>query len=66
MTTTIKIPAKGDHYISSDSKNTFEVTNVFVMNGEVEPWVEYMNIKSKTQYTCKQGAFLARFTHRVA
>ena len=65
MKTTIKIPAKGDQYISTNSE-MFEVTNIFMMNGEVEPWVEYMNTKSKQQYTCKQGAFLARFTHRVA
>lgn len=64
MKTTIKMPAKGDQYTSTDSK-LFEVTNVFVMNNEVEPWVEYMDLKSMQQYTCKQGAFLARFNYRM-
>ena len=63
-TDTKKPPMKGDIYVSTQM-DLFEVTSVFALPNEDEPWVEYMNSKTKTMYTCKQDAFLARFTHRT-
>jgi hypothetical protein len=42
-----------------------ELVAVFNPNEEDDPWVEFENVNTKQRYTCRQEAFLARYTPRV-
>jgi len=42
-----------------------ELIAVFNPNEEDDPWVEFMNVNTQQRYTCRQEAFLARYTPRV-
>lgn len=40
--------------------NTFQVTGIELKDGD--PWVTYINIKTNESYSCRQEAFLSRFS----
>jgi triacylglycerol esterase/lipase EstA (alpha/beta hydrolase family) len=42
--------------------NKFRVIAKYNPNEENDPWVQYINEKTKQEYTCRLEAFLARFT----
>ena len=39
---------------------TFQVTGLELKDGD--PWVSYINIKTNESYSCRQEAFLSRFS----
>lgn len=48
-------------FSGSDGK-TFKVTAVYNPNEENDPWVKYYNESTMQEYTCRQEAFLSRFS----
>ena len=50
-----------DLYRATGSK-TFKVIAIFNPNEESDPWVEYINIDTQQVYSCRQEAFLSRFS----
>ena len=42
------------------SEKTFQVTVLELKDGD--PWVSYINIQTKESYSCRQEAFLSRFS----
>ena len=43
-------------------RQTFKVTSVYCPNEENDTWVTYHNEETLQEYTCRQEAFLARFS----
>lgn len=41
---------------------TFRIKGIYTKGDENDPWVDYVNIKTLQEYSCRQEAFLARFT----
>ena len=41
-------------------EKTFQVTVLELKDGD--PWVSYINIQTKESYSCRQEAFLSRFS----
>lgn len=39
---------------------TFQITGLELKDGD--PWVAYINTQTKESYTCRQEAFLSRFS----
>lgn len=50
-----------DLYRSAEGK-VFKIKAVFNKNDENDPWVEYFNIETLQEYSCRQEAFLSRFS----
>jgi hypothetical protein len=45
----------------SDGKSkTFQIIGIELKDSD--PWVSYINTQTKQEYTCRQEAFLARFS----
>ena len=42
------------------AEKTFQVTVLELKDGD--PWVSYINIQTKESYSCRQEAFLSRFS----
>lgn len=49
----------GEHYSGYDHK-IFEVQELYIH--EQDPWVRYTNTQTGQEYTCRQQAFLQRFS----
>lgn len=47
---------------AGSDRQTFKVTAIYNPNEENDPWVSYYNEQTLQEYTCRQEAFLARFT----
>ena len=41
-------------------EKTFQITVLELKDGD--PWVSYINIQTKESYSCRQEAFLSRFS----
>jgi triacylglycerol esterase/lipase EstA (alpha/beta hydrolase family) len=51
------------HTRFTDGKGSnFRVVAKYNPNEEHDPWVKYINEKTKQEYSCRLEAFLARFT----
>lgn len=50
-----------DLYRSTDGK-VFKIRAVFNKDEENDPWVEYFNTETLQEYSCRQEAFLSRFS----
>ena len=55
-------PTLGDRYRSSEWKE-FEIIATRLV--ENDPWVEYRNVETSQEYSCRTEAFLARFSPSV-
>jgi hypothetical protein len=51
---------KPNLYGTSDGKK-FDLIAVYCPNEENDPWVQYVNVETKQEYTCRKEAFEARF-----
>ena len=49
----------GDLYRAIDEK-TFKIVGLEMVNSD--PWVTYINTQTEQQYSCRQEAFLSRFS----
>jgi hypothetical protein len=52
---------KPNLYGSTDGKK-FDVIATYCPNEEGDPWVKYVNIDTKEEYTCRKEAFESRFS----
>lgn len=50
-----------DMYSSYDGK-IFKIKGVYTKDDESDPWVDYVNNKTGQEYSCRQEAFLSRFS----
>lgn len=48
-------------YGTNDGKR-FDLVDTYCPNGDQDPWVKYVNIETKQEYTCRREAFEYRFT----
>ena len=48
-------------YTSHEGK-VFKIKGVYTKDDESDPWVDYVNIKTLQEYSCRQEAFLSRFS----
>ena len=44
----------------SGGNKTFQITGLELKDGD--PWVTYINTQTKESYSCRQEAFLSRFS----
>lgn len=49
----------GDFYSSAESRK-FKVTGLELK--DTDPWVTYINTQTEQEYSCRQEAFLSRFS----
>jgi hypothetical protein len=42
--------------------NVFKIKGVYTKDDENDPWVDYVNVKTLQEYSCRQAAFLSRFS----
>ena len=47
---------------SSYNGVTFRIKGIYTKDDESDPWVDYVNTKTGQEYSCRQEAFLARFS----
>lgn len=47
---------------SAYTSTTFKIKAIFNPNEETDPWVEYINVDTMQEYSCRQEAFLSRFS----
>ncbi len=47
---------------STHNGEVFKIKAVYNKNDEYDPWVEYFNVKTLQEYSCRQEAFLSRFS----
>lgn len=47
---------------SGNNGSTFKIKAIFNPNEENDPWVEYFNTDTLQEYSCRQEAFLLRFS----
>ena len=52
---------QGDHYTASNN-HQFEILALWCPNEEADTWVRYRNTQTLQEYTCRQEAFLSRFS----
>jgi hypothetical protein len=52
---------QGDLYTTADSK-VFVIEAIWNPNEENDPWVRYRSHADMREYTCRQEAFLSRFS----
>jgi hypothetical protein len=52
---------KPNLYGSTDGKK-FDLLAVYCPNEENDPWVKYVNIDTKEEFTCRKEAFEFRFS----
>ncbi len=50
-----------DLYSGTEGK-VFKITAVFNKDNTNDPWVAYINVRTLQEYSCRQEAFLSRFT----
>ncbi len=52
---------KPNLYGTPDGKK-FDLIATYCPNEESDPWVKYMNVDTKQEYTCRKEAFESRFS----
>lgn len=53
---------KLNNLYSGGNGQVFKIKAVFNKNDENDPWVEYFNTETLQEYSCRQEAFLSRFS----
>ena len=55
---------KRDLYRTNDGM-IFEVTSTYCPNEESDPWVTFINVDTKQEYSCRKEAFEARYSKMI-
>ncbi len=58
----IEIYTTGEVVTSDEGYIVSSVKGVYTKDDENDPWVDYVNVKTLQEYSCRQAAFLSRFS----
>lgn len=53
---------KPNQKYSSSNGVVFQINRVYTKEDDNDPWVEYQNVETLQEFSCRQEAFLSRFT----